>query len=106
MPAPLAPSLVAPALAAVRAEKAVLRMIAAESTSFVTLDIVLSPSFVRRRRCDGTPDKIDERSHYSWRDETGAPLQITFSSPISEAYRRIISCRAQATRDVDLAAAR
>jgi len=33
-------------------EKAVLRMIAAESAIFVTLDIVLSPSFVRRR-CDG-----------------------------------------------------
>src|SRR5215510_2699939 len=38
-----------PALAAVRAEKAALRMIAAESAIFVTLDIVLSPSFVRRR---------------------------------------------------------
>ena len=46
MPVPLlAPcSLVAPALLAARAEKAVLRMIAAESAIFVTLDIVLSPS--------------------------------------------------------------
>ena len=35
-----------PALAAVRAEKAALRMIAAESAIFVILDIVLSPSFV------------------------------------------------------------
>jgi hypothetical protein len=34
-----------PALAAVRAEKAALRMIAAESAIFVTLDIVLSPLF-------------------------------------------------------------
>jgi hypothetical protein len=67
MPVPLlaACSLVAPALAAARAEKAVLRMIAAESAIFVKLDIVLSPSFVRRRRCDGTPDKIDKRSRYS-----------------------------------------
>jgi hypothetical protein len=39
-------------LAAVRAEKAVLRMIAAESAIFVTLDIVLSPSFVRRSVVD------------------------------------------------------
>jgi hypothetical protein len=61
--------LVAPALLAARAEKAVLRMIAAESAIFVTLDIVLSPSFVRRRRCDGTPDRIDKRSRYSRRDE-------------------------------------
>jgi hypothetical protein len=45
-------------LAAVRTEKAVLRMIAAESAIFVTLDIVLSPSFVRRR-C-GTTDEIDK----------------------------------------------
>jgi hypothetical protein len=67
MPVPLlAPcSLVAPALLAARAEKAVLRIIAAESAIFVTLDIVLSPSFVRRRRCDGTPDKIDKWSRYS-----------------------------------------
>ena len=60
---------VAPALLAARAEKAVLGMIATESAIFVTLDIVLSPSFVRRRRCDGTPDKIDKRSRYSRRDE-------------------------------------
>jgi hypothetical protein len=39
-------------LAAVRAEKAALRMIAAESAIFVTLDIVLSPSFVRRSVVD------------------------------------------------------
>jgi hypothetical protein len=45
-------------------------MIAAESAIFVTLDIVLSPSFVRRRRCDGTPDKIDKRSRYSRRGES------------------------------------
>jgi hypothetical protein len=36
--------LVAPALPAARAEKAVLRMIATENAIFVTLDIVLSPS--------------------------------------------------------------
>jgi hypothetical protein len=53
MPAPFAPSLVAPALAAVSAEKTVLRMIAAESAIFVILDTVLFPSFVRRPlRCD------------------------------------------------------
>jgi hypothetical protein len=92
--------LVAPALLAARAEKAVLRMIAAESAIFVTLDIVLSPSFVRRRRRDGTPDKIDKRSHYSRRGKTGASLQITFSSPVSEACRRIISCHSEATYDV------
>jgi hypothetical protein len=99
MPVPLlAPcSLVAPALLAARAEKAVLRMIAAESAIFVTLDIVLAPSFVRRRRCDGTPDKIDKRSRYSQRRETGASLQITFSSPVSEGDRRIISCHSEAT---------
>jgi hypothetical protein len=61
--------LVPPALFAARAEKAVLRMIARENAIFVTLDIVLSPSFVRRRRCDGTPDKIDKRSRYSRRNE-------------------------------------
>jgi hypothetical protein len=49
-------------LAAVSAENAVLRMIAAESTIFVTWDIVLSPSFVCRRRCDGPPDEIDKRA--------------------------------------------
>jgi hypothetical protein len=53
-------------------------MIAAESAIFVTLDIVLSPSFVRRRRCGGTPEKIDKRSRYSQRGETGASFQITF----------------------------
>jgi hypothetical protein len=57
-------------LLAARAEKAVLRMIAAESAIFVTLDIVLSPSFVRRRRCDGTPNKIDKRPRYSQRGES------------------------------------
>jgi hypothetical protein len=57
--------LVAPALLAARAEKAVLRIIAAESTIFVTLDIVQSPSFVRRRRCDGTPHEINNQSRYS-----------------------------------------
>jgi hypothetical protein len=92
--------LVAPALLAARAEKAVLRMIAAESAIFVTFDIVLSPSFVYRRRCGGTPDKIDKRSHYSRRGKTGAPLQISFSSPVSEACRRIISCHLEATCDV------
>jgi hypothetical protein len=60
----------APVLLAARAEKAVLRIIAAESAIFVTLDIVLSPSFVRRRRRDGTPDKIDKRSCYSRRGES------------------------------------
>jgi hypothetical protein len=35
-----------PALATLRAEKAALRMIAAESAIFVILDIVLSPSLV------------------------------------------------------------
>jgi hypothetical protein len=64
MPVPLACSLAA-ALAAVRAEKAVLRMIAAETAIFVTLDIVLSPSFVRRRRRDGTPHEINNQSRYS-----------------------------------------
>jgi hypothetical protein len=44
-------------------------MIAAESAIFVTLDIVLSPSFVRRRRCGGTPDMIDKQSRYSRRVE-------------------------------------
>jgi hypothetical protein len=34
---------------------------------FVTLDIAPISSFVRRRRCGGTPDKIDKRSRYSWR---------------------------------------
>jgi hypothetical protein len=76
--------LVAPALLAARAEKAVLRMIATENAIFVTLDIVLSPSFVRRPRCDGTPD-IDKRSRYSQRDEIVASFLITFSSPVSEA---------------------
>jgi hypothetical protein len=47
--------LVAPALLAARAEKAVLRMIATESAIFVTLDIVLSPSFVRRRPATAHP---------------------------------------------------
>jgi hypothetical protein len=56
-------------LLAARAEKAVLRMIAAESATLVTLDIVVSPSFVRRRRCGGTPDMIDKQSRYSRRDE-------------------------------------
>ena len=72
MPVPLlaACSLVAPAVAAVSAEKAVLRMIAAESAILVTLDIVLSPSFVRRRRSDGMPDKIDKPSRYSRRGES------------------------------------
>jgi hypothetical protein len=78
---------VAPALLAARAEKAVLRIIATESAIFVTLDIVLSPSFVRRRGCDGTPDKIDKLSRYSRRGKTGASLQVTFSSPVSEACR-------------------
>jgi hypothetical protein len=55
----------------------VLRMIAAESAIFVTLDIVLSPSFVRRRRCDGTPDKIDKRSRYSPRGENRCNFFIT-----------------------------
>jgi hypothetical protein len=77
--------LVAPALLAARAEKAVLRMIATENAIFVTLDIVLSPSFVRRRRCDGTPDRIDKRSPYSQRDEIVASFLITFSSTASEA---------------------
>jgi hypothetical protein len=45
-------------------------MIAAESAIFVMLDIILSPSFVGRRRCGGTPDKIDKRSRYSRRDES------------------------------------
>ena len=58
-------SLAAPALAVVKAEKAVLRMIAAENAIFVTLDIVLSPSFVRRLRCDGPLDEIDKRPRYS-----------------------------------------
>jgi hypothetical protein len=62
--------LVAPAVLAARAEKAVLRIIAAESTIFVTLDIVQSPSFVRRRRCDGPPDKIGKRPRYSRRGES------------------------------------
>ena len=70
MPVPLACSLVAPAVAAVRAEKAVLRMIAAASAILVTLDLVLSPSFVRRRRCDGMSDKIDNPSRYSRRGES------------------------------------
>jgi hypothetical protein len=56
-------------LFAARAEKAVLTMITAESAIFVMLDIVLSPSFVRRRRCGGTPDMIDKQSRYSRRDE-------------------------------------
>jgi hypothetical protein len=43
-----------PAFAAVRAEKAVLTMFAAESAIFVTLDIVLFPSFVRRPRSIAT----------------------------------------------------
>jgi hypothetical protein len=89
--------LVAPALLAARAEKAVLRMIATESAIFVTLDIVLSPSFVRRRRCDGTPDKIDKRSRYSRRDKNCASFQITFSSPVNEACRRIFSCHSETT---------
>jgi hypothetical protein len=72
MPVPLlaACSLVAPALLADRAEKAVPRMIAAESAIFVTLDIVLSPSFVRRPSCDGTSDKVDKRWRYSPRGES------------------------------------
>jgi hypothetical protein len=74
-------------------------MIAAESAIFVALDIALSPSFVRRRRCDGTPEKIDKRSRYSQRGETGASPQITFSSPVSEACQRIISCHSEATCD-------
>jgi hypothetical protein len=45
-------------------------MIAAESTIFVTLDIVLSPSFVRRRRCGGPLDEIDKRPRYSRRGES------------------------------------
>jgi hypothetical protein len=47
--------LVAPALLAARAEKAVLRMIATESAIFVTLDIVLSHSFVRRGAATAHP---------------------------------------------------
>jgi hypothetical protein len=71
MPVPLlaACSLVAPALAVVRAEKAVLAMIATESAIFITLDIVLSPAFVRRRCCGGILDKIDKRQRYSRRVE-------------------------------------
>jgi hypothetical protein len=57
-------------LAAVRAEKVVLKMIVAESAIFVILDIVLSPSFVRRRRCDGPLDEIDKRLRYSRRRES------------------------------------
>jgi hypothetical protein len=78
-------------LAAVSAEKAVLRMIAAQSAIFVRLDIVVSPSFVRRRRCDGPPDKINKRPRYSRRSEVDASLQITFSSPVSEACRQAAS---------------
>jgi hypothetical protein len=45
-------------------------MIAAASAILVTLDIVLSPSFVRRRRCDGMTNKIDNPSRYSRRGES------------------------------------
>jgi hypothetical protein len=86
-------------LLAARAEKAVLRMIAAESAIFVTLDIVLSPSFVRRRRCDGTLDKIDKRSRYSRHGETGASFQITFHHLLVKQCRRIISYHSEATCD-------
>jgi len=84
----------------VSAEKAVLRIIAAESAIFVTLDIVLSPSFVRRLRCDGTPDKIERRPRYSGRRKVGASLLITFSSPVSEAYRRNRHARIASTQQL------
>jgi hypothetical protein len=83
-------------LAAVRTEKAVLRIIAAESAIFVTLDIVLSPLFVRRRHATTHPIKIDKWSRYSRRGKVSASLQITLPSPISEACQRIISCRSAA----------
>jgi hypothetical protein len=67
-------------LLAARAEKAVLRMIAAESATFVTLDIVLSPSFVRRRRCGGTPDMIDKQSRYSRRVSHVDEFFLSFES--------------------------
>jgi hypothetical protein len=65
-------------LAAVRAEKAVLRMIAAESAIFVTFDIFLSPSFVRCRRCGGTPNKIDKRPNYSRVAKVGVRISDNF----------------------------
>ena len=63
---------------AARAEKAVLRMIAAESANFVRLEMILSPSFVRRRHCDGTPDGIDKRPRYSRVAKIGASLSDNF----------------------------
>jgi hypothetical protein len=72
MPVPLlaACSLVAPALLAARAEKAVLRMIAAESAIFAMLNIVISPSFVLPPTSWRHTDKIDKRSRYSRRNES------------------------------------
>jgi hypothetical protein len=59
-------------LAAVKAEKAVLRMIAAESAN--SRWTLLSPSFVRRRAATASSDKIDKRSYYS---ESSANWWIT-----------------------------
>ena len=72
MPVPLlaACSLVAPALAAVRAEKAVLKMIAVESAILVTLDIVPSPTFCfAAGSATVHPIKIDKRQRYSRRGD-------------------------------------
>ena len=61
MPVPLLAdcSLVAPGLLSASAEKAVLRMIAAESANFVTLDMVLS-LVCAPQACDDTPDGIQQ----------------------------------------------
>jgi len=67
-------------LLAARAEKAVLRMIAAESANFVRLEMILSPSFVRRRHCDGTPDPR-RRNVYDYHGEYEFPTAQHWAAP-------------------------
>jgi hypothetical protein len=77
-------------LAAVSAEKAVLRMIAAESANFVTFDIAhllrLFAAALRRRH----HDKIDKRSYYS---ESGANWWITSGNFFARRPVAIVATR-------------
>jgi hypothetical protein len=80
-------------------------MIAAESAIFVTLDIVLSPSFVRRRRCSAAtahPIRSTNNRVIPGVAKVGASLQITFSSPVSEGCWPMVSSHLKATRDFPL----
>lgn len=70
-------------------------MIAAESAVFVTLDIVLSPSFVRRRVATAHPIRSTNDRVIPDAAKVSASLQISFSSPVSEGDRRIISCHSE-----------